>query len=200
MNKNEKGFHLFFDWIERLKELPPEDSIKIVYAIGEYYKNGIDPTEQFKGTLKVVAALMFDQIKRGEKLSEIRSEVGRKGGFATAKSGKATAKPQQNAATYNNITNNDITNNDNNNGMYGSAHARGNVESYQQSEEEFEDVEFKIVEYFAKHHFESNAEDFIAYNKSRSWKGFGGEDVRNDYSRYADRWEDEHLRRIGFKT
>lgn len=33
--------------------------------------------------------------------------------------------------------------------------------------------------------------DFITYNKSRGWRGLGGEDVRQDLSRYLRRWIDE---------
>lgn len=33
--------------------------------------------------------------------------------------------------------------------------------------------------------------DFIAYNKSKGWRGIGGEDVRHDLNRYLRRWIDE---------
>ena len=33
--------------------------------------------------------------------------------------------------------------------------------------------------------------DFIAYNKSKEWRGIGGEDVRRDLKRYLRRWIDE---------
>lgn len=203
MSKNEKGFYLFFDWIERLKELPFEEAIKVVYSICEYYKSGTDPTKQFKGSLKIVVALMFDQIKRGEKISEIRAEAGQKGGFAKAKDSKKQIchnLPEQNVATYNNITNNNITNTTTTTTVY-SACAQDNVENSDVENsinvENYDDVEFKIIEYFNKNHFVSSALDFIAYNKAREWKGIGGEDVREDYTRYADRWEDEERRKKG---
>ena len=193
MSKNEKGFYLFFDWIERLKELPPEEAIRIVYAIGEYYKNDIDPTEQFSGALKIVVALMFDQIKRGKKLSEIRATAGQKGGFAKAKESKTQIShdlPRQNVATYNNITDNSITNNNNNNNndniVCGSAQAR-----------ERDTIEFEVIKFFNEHHFISSVEDFIAYNKARDWKGYGGEDICEDFERYAWKWEAEEHRRLG---
>ena len=109
MSKNKKGFYLFFDWCERLKELPAEESIKVVYAICDYYKSGTDPTKQFKGSLKIIVALMFDQIKRGEQISEVRAISGQKGGLAKAKDSKKQIShdlPEQSVATYNNITNN----------------------------------------------------------------------------------------------
>lgn len=203
MSKNEKGFYLFFDWIERLKELPAEDAIKIVYAIADYYKNDINPVEQFEGILKTIAGLMFDQIKRGE----LRTEEQRQKAFKRWQKENGNAEHiQSNAehiptdATYNNITNDNITNNDINNNNNNIVCSSACAQEEQQNVESFPHVEMEIMRYFAKEHFESNAEDFIAYNKARNWKGFGGEDVREDYSRYADRWEEEHLRRIGFKT
>ena len=30
--------------------------------------------------------------------------------------------------------------------------------------------------------------DFIAYNKAKGWRGIGGEDVRQDITRYLRRW------------
>ena len=78
-------------------------------------------------------------------------------------------------------------------------HSEKNVEnfSYDEVDQWTESVELDIMEYFAKRNFDSNAEDFIAYNKSRDWKGIGGEDVREDYARYADRWESEERRKRG---
>lgn len=34
-------------------------------------------------------------------------------------------------------------------------------------------------------------DDFVAYNKSKGWRGIGGEDVRRDLKRYLRRWIDE---------
>jgi hypothetical protein len=58
-------------------------------------------------------------------------------------------------------------------------------------------LELDINRYFAKRGYVSNALDFIAYNESRNWKGIGGEDVKNDYTRYADRWEADERRKRG---
>ncbi len=57
-------------------------------------------------------------------------------------------------------------------------------------------IEFEVIKFFSKHHFISNVEDFIAYNKARDWKGYGGEDILDDWERYAWKWEtEEHHRR-----
>ena len=34
-------------------------------------------------------------------------------------------------------------------------------------------------------------DDFVAYNKSKGWRGIGGEDVRRDLKRYLRRWIEE---------
>ncbi|MBQ8289354.1 MAG: hypothetical protein IJY01_00580 [Clostridia bacterium] len=112
MSKKDKGFFLFFDWIDRLKDLPSDEAIKIIYALCEYNRNGTDPTEKFTGALKIVVSLMFDQIKRAEKVSEARAEAGQKGGFATANSSKFKQNedlPQQNVATNTNTNTNTNT-------------------------------------------------------------------------------------------
>lgn len=62
-----KGFCMFFDWVEALDHL--EDSSgawKIVKALSEYFKNGKNPVENLSGNLRVVAELMYHQILRLE--------------------------------------------------------------------------------------------------------------------------------------
>ncbi len=81
-----------------------------------------------------------------------------------------------------------FSNNNNKNSMCNSACAH---------DKKYENIDLEIMAYFDKHNYCSNAEDFIAYNKSREWKGIGGEDVREDFTRYADRWEGEERRKRG---
>lgn len=118
MNKNEKGFFLFFDWINTLRELPAEDAINVIFAISEYNKSGADPTENFSGALKCVVNLMYNQIKRAEKISEIRAISGQKGAFAKANNTFAKAKQEQNAATNTYTNTNTDTDTDTNNKEY----------------------------------------------------------------------------------
>lgn len=66
-----------------------------------------------------------------------------------------------------------------------------------EQKEKFDNINFEIIKYFVKQNFESNVEDFFAYNEARGWKGIGGEDVREDFARYADRWEAEERRKRG---
>ena len=113
---------------------------------------------------------------------------------------KPTGKPRENPLENENI-NEDISNTlDKNNIIFpfSNNNNNNNIECcIACTHDKYENIELEIMEYFAKHNFDSNAEDFIAYNESREWKGFGGEDVREDYTRYADRWEEENLRRKG---
>lgn len=97
--EKKKGFCLFFDWVDDLDNLEGADAWAVVKALCGYYREGTNPVEAVAGPLRVIVSIMFHQIKRGERVSEARSEAGRKGGFATAKASKAKAKPKQKAAT-----------------------------------------------------------------------------------------------------
>ena len=84
-------------------------------------------------------------------------------------------------------------NNDNNGMKESSACAR-------EDEERYSNIEFDIVSHFVKKQYISFPEDFIAYNKSRNWRGIGGEDIREDFERYAEKWENEERRKQGYPT
>ena len=146
-------------------------------------------------------------INKREIYAKSRSKNGKKGGRPKKHSkstrdniSKAYEKHTENENNYVVHNNNlelctDIfpfSHNNNNNCMY---IARTQEDSKQIKK--CDNIEFAIIEYFARMKYESNPEDFIAYNKGRDWKGFGGEDVREDFVRYADRWETEHRRKRG---
>ena len=108
MRENEKGFFLFFDWIDDLDHSDPADAWAVVKALCGYYREGINPVEAIDGPMRVVVSIMFHQIKRAEKISEVRREAGQKGGFATAKVSKSQQErdlPQQKSATEYSILN-----------------------------------------------------------------------------------------------
>lgn len=46
----------------------------------------------------------------------------------------------------------------------------------------------RISEIFRDLDFKGDPQDFIAYNRSRAWRGIGGENVLDDLDRYATRW------------
>ena len=198
----------YYTWEEITAELSDDEFGKLVRAVLIFSKSG--QTTQLNSSVASIAyKFITDTIRRSQK----NAEAGRKG-MAVRWKNNSVNNDANNAVNNDLITINknintninnlsnpsnevlDKENNNNNNIVYNSACAQ----EEQQNVESFPHVEMEIMRYFAKEHFESNAEDFIAYNKARNWKGFGGEDVREDYSRYADRWEEEHLRRIGFKT
>ncbi len=136
-NKDEnKGFCLFFDWVEDLNYLDGADAWAVVRALYAYYTEGLDPVEQVARHLKATVALMFHQIRRQEAVSEAKAESGRRGGNAKAKvsnamangssamanDSSAMAMPKQNVATNTNTNTNTKTNtNTNTFYRYGSA-------------------------------------------------------------------------------
>lgn len=69
MNNN-KGFCMFFDWVEDLDYLPAEDAWKVTKALANYFKNGVNPVENGESHLKFALSIMFHQIKRQEEQSE----------------------------------------------------------------------------------------------------------------------------------
>ena len=186
MSKNEKGFYLFFDWCERLKELPAEEAIKIVYAICDYYKNGINPTEQFDGTLKIVIALMFDQIKRGERIAEKnRANINKRwvNSNTTVIPTNTTVIP--NDTTYNNITYNNITNN-------------GNKEEITKEEKRKRFLPPSLEEvrqYCIERRNSVNAEQFIDFYTANGWKV--GKNSMKDWKAAVRTWERNGIQNKG---
>ena len=80
MSKSNKGFCMFYDWVEDLEQLGDSDGAwQIVKALSEYFKNGKNPVEAVTGPLRTVAAIMLHQIKR----SEMKAAAGRKGAEVT---------------------------------------------------------------------------------------------------------------------
>lgn len=111
-----KGFCLFFDWIEDLDYHDGADAWKVIKALCNYYKDGISPIDAVEQKLKPTVSMMFHQIQRQQSISKVRAIAGQKGGFATAKNGKDEAKPNQNPPTYTNtITNTKTETNTNTN-------------------------------------------------------------------------------------
>lgn len=82
MAKNEKGFCVFYDWVDDLDYLDPADAWVIVKAIKRYYQDGTSPVESVEGHLKAVASMIYNQIKRSESISNARAEAGRNGAAA----------------------------------------------------------------------------------------------------------------------
>lgn len=123
MKKNEKGFYLFFDWIDDLENLGSDDAWKIVKAICEYHRHGTNPVDALDGPLRVVCSLMFHQIKRGEQISEARraavnTRYDKPDNFVVQKPTSVVQPP----TTYNDIT--ELRNTDNQSLFLSGASAR----------------------------------------------------------------------------
>lgn len=71
------GFCIFFDWIETLDFLDEADAYKVIKALSRYYTEGVNPVEIVPNNIKATVNLMFQQIKRAEKVSEERAKAGR---------------------------------------------------------------------------------------------------------------------------
>ena len=67
----QKGFCMFFDWVDTLDYLSPVDFKAMVKAINDYYTEGKDMVESVtKSTLKALAHNIMQQIKRGEEKTD----------------------------------------------------------------------------------------------------------------------------------
>lgn len=77
MAKNNKGFCLFYDWMDSLDELDPADAYAVIRAISRYNETGEDPTTGFKGALKAFVMNLYQQIKRAEETSAAKAEGAR---------------------------------------------------------------------------------------------------------------------------
>lgn len=71
------GFCIFFDWIETLDFLDEADAYKVIKALSRYYTDGINPVDAVPNNIKATVNLMYQQIKRAEKVSEERAKAGR---------------------------------------------------------------------------------------------------------------------------
>lgn len=106
--RKQKGFCLFFDWIDDLDHLDGADAWAVVKALCGYFREGTNPVDAVDGSLRVVVSIMFHQIKRAETISEQRAQNARdtnekkkaKGEFLRAQSERsASAERTQCAAT-----------------------------------------------------------------------------------------------------
>ena len=73
-SKKDKGFCLFYDWVDDLDHLRGADAWKIIKALCDYYRYGINPVEQVSGALKTTVSIMFHQIQRKEAISAQRAQ------------------------------------------------------------------------------------------------------------------------------
>ena len=154
---------------------------------------------------------MKNEIEKRKRFVECRQENGKKGG-RPPKNEKPIGEPNKNLSvsrrlTYeepkqnlpeneNGIITKDISITKNNNSFSFSNNTTTTTNIFSQDacaqdeSEEYAIFTLKVTEYFVKNNFTSSAQDFIVYNESRGWRGIGGEDVKKDFTRYADQWEE----------
>lgn len=116
--KEKKGWCVFFDWIENLKELSGEDFKSVIIAVNGYAEKKELP-KNLNGAIKIIVGFMIDQMERSEENSRKKAEAGRKGGERTAckkqeekKQCLSTAKAK---SSYNNNNNSNSNNGSNSN-------------------------------------------------------------------------------------
>ena len=106
MKNSEKGFCVFYDWVDDLDHLDGKDAWKILKALSAYHQHGTDPLTDLSGPLRSVCSIMLHQIKR----HEAKAVAGRKGAEVTNRQkrinkrvqsadGTPTASRQHTAAT-----------------------------------------------------------------------------------------------------
>ena len=66
MKNNERGFCIFYDWVESLEFLPRESVGDILFALRDYYTEGEDTSERFEGAERALVKMMLAQIRRAE--------------------------------------------------------------------------------------------------------------------------------------
>lgn len=145
-----------------------------------------------------------NEIKKRIEYSKSRSENGQKGGRPKnhmQNHMESICKPYEKAyenhsENENEIITKDISITKNNNSFSFSNNTTTTTNIFSQDacaqdeSEEYALFTLKVMEYFAKNDYTSSAQDFIVYNESRGWRGIGGEDVKKDFTRYADQWEE----------
>lgn len=196
MAKN-KGFCLFYDWVDRLKELDPSEAFDVIIALSDYFKEGINPVDRFSGSLKMAVGIMFDQIKRAEIKSDVlRENVNKRWNRENAK--------QSNAIVIQNDTNviqadttitETITNTITNTNSIQQQTTTYIFDTY--TREEIAELYRSIREHFREEGYISDAQAFIQYNYERGWRGYGGEDALDNWLKYAKAWERKERIRHG---
>ena len=59
----DRGILVYYEWIEACQTLSPSEFHKLFFAMVDYQQNGTPPPE-FKGVSKIIATLIFSQLKR----------------------------------------------------------------------------------------------------------------------------------------
>ncbi|MBQ8357902.1 MAG: hypothetical protein IJX39_08875 [Clostridia bacterium] len=94
----DKGIVLFYDWLDVLKDIPPQEFKKMVLAIAEFRQNNTPPPT-FNGKAKYIAPLIFGQLKTSMQKSSA-GKLGAQGKWALSENsanGTSDGTPNGNA-------------------------------------------------------------------------------------------------------
>ena len=73
MSENSRGFCIFYDWFEMFEMLTKEQVADLVIAIGRYYTEGADVTENVPEEIKPLAFIIYKQLERAKSRKEIKN-------------------------------------------------------------------------------------------------------------------------------
>lgn len=192
----------YYSWQEVTDELTDAEFGHLVRAILNFAKDG-ETDETMSGAANVAFKFIADTIRR----SQVKADAGRKG-MAKRWGNAASNKPPNNGVN-NTVNNNPVTINrnrnrnintnttintppispskegeTNNNNDNSGAREREDEEQKSGSDEQIAEIKA----YFKSKGFEKSAEDFIAYNSGRGWRGIGGECIFDRLTSYMDKW------------
>ena len=166
---NKKGYCIFYDWLAALKSLDKAVAADIIFAIGDYYTDGKDPTEGFDGAVGAIVRMMFDQIKRAQSSSEKKAVAGRLGGKA---SGKARSTAKQKEATETETETETETKTETKTDTLNRGAPHGGGESARMKPEKFSVPTLsELAAYVSEQGLDSTVpEDFFNFYSSKGWK------------------------------
>ena len=199
MKNNERGFCIFYDWLDVFEVLSAEDVGEIVLAIGRYYTDGINPVEGLSDMAKPVAAMMYAQIKRAEKRAS--RYTGDRGIYTKTETKTETETETE---TYTDTDTETETEKTKETKQNSPAYARGTKEKsgVGGGEKENSDSSLSVtprplptlaeVEKYVRENRLSgvNARHFYEYNSRRGWQ-IDGEPIR-DWQSILDFWQNAH--------
>ena len=103
---NDKGMVFFYNWLDMMEELKPQEVVQMLHAIVDYSRGTCD-TEFEDRCMRVVYKSITTSIDLSKGVSEARSEAGKRGGEANVSKVKQTeanvSKPKQNEANVSKV-------------------------------------------------------------------------------------------------
>ena len=169
MKNNERGFCIFYDWLESLEYMPREITGEIVFALRDYYVEGVDPVERFSGVERAVVKMMLAQIKR----AELKSREKRGHSIETeTETETETEKTKETKTKKERVF----------------SHRSAQIEGEWEGEKIYKiPTEAEVRAYKEREQLDfTDSDEFYAYNRERNWE-IDGEPIR-DWRGAMKRW------------